>query len=133
MIKKRERGNAPQFEGTNMNQPYAAPQAELERSDVVLEKPKRIAVDLTFWAAHLGIIVGLFLPLGVDPVIMPTVDFAAFSIGLIAGIGYFIAIGLYASGLGRSGILWGGLAFLFSPLGVWITYIMSFVSEPKPR
>ncbi|MEO0366753.1 MAG: hypothetical protein AAF265_14815 [Pseudomonadota bacterium] len=117
-----------------MNQPYAAPQAELERRDVVLERPKRIAVDLTFWVAHLALGSAFYL---MYSTVENVGSFGKFmlltSVGLIAGIAYFFAIGFYASGLGRSGILWGGLAFLFSPLGVWITYIMSFVSEPKPR
>ena len=71
-----------------MNQPYAAPQAELERRDVVLERPKRIAVDLTFWVAHLALGSAFYL-------LYSTVEnvgsFGKFmlltSVGLIAGIG----------------------------------------------
>lgn len=46
--------------------------------------------------------------------------------GVVALLAYFVALGASARQRGKSPILWGGLAFISSPLGLWVSYGLQF-------
>ncbi len=90
---------------------------------------RKTLVHASFWGAQI-LILSAFFPIN-DPLILNI----AFLGGMLSFFTYIIAIGLYASELNRSGIIWGGLSLLFSPIGPWVSYIVSFFGKqlpPKP-
>ncbi|MCG8517307.1 hypothetical protein [Marinobacter sp. CA1] len=94
-----------------------------------VSKPGRWLVDATFWLGHIALIVPVWL---VDDFSnAPPWALPAGLVGLISLIVYFFAIGVFAHRMGRSAIVWGGLACLLSPLGVWGSYLASFFIEPR--
>ncbi|MEL7449928.1 MAG: hypothetical protein AAFN78_12015 [Pseudomonadota bacterium] len=92
--------------------------------------PSKRNVHISFWGFHIAIAL-IFTIATAQSDSMLTAGLAL-AITVFA-IWYFVAIGRYASRLGRSGILWGGLSFLFSPLGIWVSYIASFFVGPKAQ
>ena len=88
-------------------------------------------VDFVFWAAHVCCIAPIIGgALAIDDEYIPVWSAPVFLIGCILFAGYYILIGLYANRIGRSGIIWGGLAFITGFFGVWGTYIASFIVKP---
>ncbi len=95
----------------------------------------RRVVDISFWTAHAGIVLGLILvpsasddaPLGVSGVLAACL----LIVGILSTLFYFFALGSLAHRMGRSAIIWGGLAFLFSPVGMWVSYYASFGLAPR--
>jgi uncharacterized integral membrane protein len=108
--------------------PYEAPYANLGNSYV---KPSKKYVHLSFWIAHISLI--LFFSIStiinrgyveVEQYIasawfntLTIIVYSFLAIGLIFFFFYFFALGRYMGKLGRSGIAWGGLAFILSPIG----------------
>jgi putative Mn2+ efflux pump MntP len=95
--------------------------------------PSKKFVHSTFWIAHIGLVVGLALipPKGTDSP-LGLLGLVLLILGVISLFGYFFAIANYARRMGRSAVIWGGLTFITSPIGVWISYFMSFGLEQKP-
>lgn len=56
-----------------------------------------------------------------------------FLAGLVFGVAYFFALGVYVAKLGRSAILWGGLSFIFLPIGMWVSYLLCFSLDKKAK
>jgi membrane protease YdiL (CAAX protease family) len=97
-----------------------------------LPRPRRTLVDLSFWVAHVGVVLGLaLLPAKVGEGPFSAIALALFVLGLVSLFVYFFAIGDYAKKFGRSAIVWGGLSFVFSPIGAWASYAFSFSIAPK--
>lgn len=97
-----------------------------------LPRPARTLVDLSFWTAHVGLILGMVLMPGKGvggP--LAVISLALFVLGLVSLFVYFFAIGSYAKRFGRSALVWGGLSFVFSPIGAWTSYAFSFSISPK--
>lgn len=96
-------------------------------------KPKRLFVDLTFWLGNSYILYAIISSLlnPVDKAPLSAVEtYFMYGSALFLLI-YLFAIGSYAKRTGRSGIVWGGLSLLLSPVGIWISYIASFFIKPK--
>lgn len=94
--------------------------------------PSRTFVHASFWLAHIGVILGgVLVPANGSSGILAPVSLALVGIGIASLFVYFFAIGKFAKSLGRSGLVWGGLAFVCSPVGVWISYALSFGLGPK--
>lgn len=87
----------------------------------------RKLVDITFWGGHalfaVFFLMNHFFETS-DRWLLPTLFMMAGATLML--LSYYFALGRYASKHGRSGIVWGGLAFLSSPFGIWISYFMSF-------
>ena len=102
-----------------MNNPYETPKSELESE---LEKPSKKLVHITFWLGHILIILYFYSATNE----ISNLNITMFLAGALSIFIYFFAIGSYMSKLNRSGITWGGLSMIFSPIGVWVSYIASF-------
>ncbi len=127
---------------TDSINPYEAPNANLGNSSVQVSMRY---VHLSFWVAHISLILFFIISAIINTSYVGMeqnavsgwiyalifVVYAFLAIGLISFFFYFFILGRYMGKLGRSGIAWGGLAFLFSPIGVWATYIASFFVGPK--
>lgn len=97
------------------------------------EKPNRKFLDITFWVGHLGLVIPFIaMPEDSSGGGMPGWSLVLFLVAILSLLAYFFAIGRFASNSGRSAIVWGGVSFIFSPLGIWISYIASFFIKPKP-
>jgi len=115
-----------------MSDIYKAPKSELEIDSSKKIKPNRTLVDLTFWIAHVGLILSVVLAPPAhsdDPV--PSNSVYLMGLAMVSMFVYFFAIGVFAKRMGRSAVVWGLGSFLFSPLTVWITYIASFFIKQK--
>ena len=88
------------------------------------KRPTRAAVDFAFWGAHLLFLVAFISAQGTDAGEVSDVSAISLILGIILLFVYFFAIGRYASNRGRSALLWGGLSFIFSPVGVWVSYVL---------
>lgn len=92
-------------------------------------------VHITFWWAHIGLVGGLVLVsrAGSDYPLQSSLGLLLCLTGLVALLAYFVALGASARQRGKSPILWGGLAFISSPLGVWVSYGLQFGWGPTPQ
>ncbi len=89
-------------------------------------QPSKRVLHITFWGMHVAVIIIALLAL-FDVTQMSTwVETSAALAIIVFSLWYIFAIGRYASQLGRSGLVWGGLSFLLAPLGIWGSYIASF-------
>ena len=97
--------------------------------------PSKLFVHLTFWGMHitLALMIASGAVVESESSSVGAIDIVIMFACIIFLFWYFFAIGRYASKLGRSGILWGGLSCLFSPLGVWVSYIASFFVGYKTK
>ena len=98
-------------------------------------KPSRKFLDLTFWLFHILIMFSAFLPDDLDH--SNTIKYEIliwFYLTMMAlFISYFFAVGIYAKKFGKSALVWGGVSFLFSVLGCWVSYVCSFFFEQKDK
>ena len=110
--------------------PYESPKAELE---IAFEAPHKKILHLTFWIGHTSAFLIFYSGPGAliqsDVVNLIAIPLALLM--LVCIIWYFIEISRYMNQLGRNGIAWGILTFIFSPLGIWISYLASFFIKPK--
>ena len=93
-------------------------------------KPTRKYVDFSFWVANVAIAVALGL-LSMES--GGALLLFLLVVGLLAWLSYFFAIGQFAKRMGRSPAFWVILIFITSPLGVWVSYIASFLISPRDR
>lgn len=91
-------------------------------------KPSRLLLDVVFWVGHVSIALYLIYELG-DSQSLEALSYARYPSYLCFAL-YPFVIGSFANRIGRNGFWWGLLSFLFSPLGVWITYISSYRKAP---
>lgn len=96
----------------------------------MIEKPTKKLLHSTFWISHIAIAIPL-IARNPEQEAAPWAGLALV-VGLLSLLTYFFAIGRWASNMGRSAIVWGGLSMLFSPIGVWISYVSSFFVSPEP-
>ena len=88
----------------------------------IIEQPADARwVHLSFWLAHLGLALGLFLYVGN---LAPDVGVAMFMLGALSFFAYFVFIGVYVNRFGKSGLVWGGMAFITAPVGMWLSYVL---------
>ncbi len=95
------------------------------------EKPSKKAVHFVFWGAHISLLAGILLRDENVPRGEFQIGFVFLILAIVAGISYFFVIGRYARKINRSALVWGGLSFLFSPIGIWVSYLASFIASPK--
>jgi hypothetical protein len=95
------------------------------------QKPSKVAVHILFWAAHILIAASILSIDSNGPSEDFQIGFALLPLGILVIFCYFFAIGRFAKKLNRSAIVWGGLSFVLSPFGIWISYIASFFVSPK--
>jgi hypothetical protein len=95
-------------------------------------KPTRKLLDLTFWLGHICIIAALMITVkSHDPQEISTLTLSLSAVGSFTLIAYFFAMGQFAKRTGRSAIVWFGVPLIFSPLGIWVSYIASFFIKAK--
>lgn len=86
----------------------------------------KLWLHIWFWCLHIGIVLVL-----VSSSSDGDRNLAFIWLSLISLLMYCITVGRFASRNGRSGILWGGLSLLLSPVGVWISYLATFFIKAK--
>jgi len=100
--------------------------------------PNRKFLDISFWLAHIAFILGIMIAgtggeAGKNTGnILLSMALGLLVVATISLFTYFFAIGDFAKKMGRNGLIWGGLTFIFSPIGVWVSYIASFNINPLP-
>lgn len=94
----------------------------MNNSNSNLKSHSKFWLHIWFWSLHISIVL-VFITSSGDGDRNPVLILASlFSLAM-----YCIAVGRFASRIGRSGLLWGGLSLILSPLGVWLSYLASFI------
>ncbi|MCU7830041.1 MAG: hypothetical protein KZQ85_13330 [Candidatus Thiodiazotropha sp. (ex Myrtea sp. 'scaly one' KF741663)] len=83
------------------------------------DKSVRKILDYPFWITHISWVIGWILMPSIYSVIL-------YATAVVAAFLYIVSIGKFAKEIGKNPMLWSMLTLLFSPLGIWFSYLYSF-------